>query len=88
MLVAGTTPNAARVAGLGGSSPRIRVRVRDMDDSVQVQCPYCFELVELYIDPQQRGEMVQDCDVCCHPWRVMVRRRRDGSPAVTVDRAQ
>lgn len=59
-----------------------------MDDTVQVQCPYCFELVELYIDPQQRGEMVQDCDVCCHPWRVMVRRRGDGSPAVTVDRAQ
>ena len=48
-----------------------------MDDTVQVQCPYCFELVDLYIDPQQRGEMVQDCDVCCHPWRVLVSRRRD-----------
>ncbi len=33
-----------------------------MDDTVQVQCPYCGELVELYVDPQQRGEMVQDCD--------------------------
>jgi hypothetical protein len=58
-----------------------------MDDTVQVQCPYCFELVELYIDPVQRGEMVQDCDVCCRPWRVLVSRRRDGSPAVVVDRA-
>ena len=48
-----------------------------MDDTVRVQCPYCFELVDLYIDPQQRGEMVQDCDVCCHPWRVLVSRRRD-----------
>ncbi len=59
-----------------------------MDDSVQVQCPYCFEWVELYVDPEQRGEMVQDCDVCCRPWRVHVARRSDGSPAVTVDRAQ
>lgn len=59
-----------------------------MDDAVQVQCPYCFEWVEVVIDPAVRGEMVQDCEVCCRPWRVVVRRRRDGSPAVTVDRAQ
>ena len=62
--------------------------VETMDDSVQVQCPYCFEFVELYVDPEQRGEMIQDCDVCCRPWRVLVRRRGDGSPAVIVDRAQ
>ena len=59
-----------------------------MDDTVQVQCPYCFQFVELFIDPGMRGEMVQDCDVCCRPWRVIVQRRRDGSPAVVVDRAQ
>jgi hypothetical protein len=35
-----------------------------------------------------RGELVQDCEVCCRPWRMLVRRRRDGSPVVTVERAQ
>lgn len=59
-----------------------------MDDSVQVQCPYCFQFVEIYVDPAVRGEMVQDCEVCCNPWQVMVRRRRDGSPVVSVERAQ
>ena len=79
---------AARARGRPTPSPRRDAILRRMDDTVQVQCPYCFELVDLYIDPQQRGEMVQDCDVCCHPWRVLVRRRRDGSPVVTLDRAQ
>ena len=22
-----------------------------MDDSLQVQCPYCFQFVEIYVDP-------------------------------------
>lgn len=55
---------------------------------MQVQCPYCFQWVELYVEPDLRGEMVQDCDVCCRPWRVRVQRRRDGAPVVSVDRAQ
>lgn len=57
-------------------------------DQVQVQCPYCFQWIELVLDPEQRGEMIEDCEVCCRPWRVLVRRRRDGSPAVVVERAQ
>lgn len=59
-----------------------------MDDRVQVQCPYCFQIVEVYVDPAARGEMVEDCEVCCRPWRMVVRRGRDGAPRVQVDRAQ
>lgn len=59
-----------------------------MDDVAHVQCPYCFEWVEIVVDPDTRGELVQDCEVCCRPWRMLVRRRRDGSPVVTVERAQ
>lgn len=59
-----------------------------MQDVVQVCCPYCFEQVELYIDPETRGSMVQDCDVCCRPWQVTVQRDEDGEPLVTIDRAQ
>jgi hypothetical protein len=59
-----------------------------MDDSARVQCPYCFEWVEVYVDPDSRGEMVQDCDVCCRPWHVHVDRDDDGTPVVFLSRAQ
>jgi hypothetical protein len=44
--------------------------------------------VELYVDPDTEGELVQDCDVCCRPWRVLVERDVTGAPRVWVDRAQ
>ena len=46
----------------------------DTSDVVRVQCPYCFETVEVYVDPDTAGEMVQDCEVCCNPWRLVVSR--------------
>jgi hypothetical protein len=55
---------------------------------VTVTCPYCFEAVEMELDPQTEGELVHDCAVCCNPWRVRVRRRRSGRPIVDVERAQ
>ncbi|MCA9717726.1 MAG: CPXCG motif-containing cysteine-rich protein [Myxococcales bacterium] len=58
-----------------------------MDDEVEVCCPYCCEWISLYVDPHTRGELIQDCDVCCRPWRVFVARDEDGQLAVTVDRA-
>ena len=41
-------------------------------DSFPVTCPYCGELVEIYVEPDVRGSFVQDCEVCCNPWRVSV----------------
>ncbi|EDM81828.1 hypothetical protein PPSIR1_05158 [Plesiocystis pacifica SIR-1] len=58
-----------------------------MDDEVQVQCPYCFQWQLLVVDPQTRGVMIQDCDVCCRPWRVYVERDADGRPRVSVERS-
>ena len=45
-----------------------------MDDRFTVTCPYCGEDVEIYVEPELRGTFVQDCEVCCNPWRVRVRR--------------
>lgn len=59
-----------------------------MDDATQVQCPYCLQLVELWVDPETRGQYVEDCEVCCRPWRVDVTRDDDGTLHVTVTRAQ
>lgn len=59
-----------------------------MDDTTQVACPYCFETVDVYIDPESEGELIRDCDVCCHPWMLHVGRAADGSLVVRVARAQ
>lgn len=56
-------------------------------ECVEVVCPYCFERVELWLEEDVLGEMVQDCDVCCRPWRVVVQRVGDRLEC-QVDRAQ
>lgn len=43
-----------------------------MADEFLVTCPYCGEQVEIYVEPDVRGSFVQDCEVCCNPWRVRV----------------
>ena len=52
-------------------SSRLAILVR-MDDHSFVTCPFCGEEVEIYIEPDVRGTFVQDCEVCCNPWRVRV----------------
>jgi len=37
-----------------------------------VVCPYCGEAIQIYVEPDVRGVFVQDCEVCCNPWRVRV----------------
>lgn len=54
-------------------------------DWVEVVCPYCGEAVEIRLDPETRGEMVQDCEVCCQPWQLRVERDREGRAHVTAD---
>jgi hypothetical protein len=55
-------------------------------DSFPVTCPYCGELVELYVEPDVRGSFVQDCEVCCNPWRVRV-SRADGERTIDIAKA-
>ena len=45
-----------------------------MEDTVRVRCPYCREWVDLYVDPDTRGMLVEDCAVCCRPWAVTIER--------------
>jgi hypothetical protein len=48
-----------------------------MGDLFVVTCPYCGEDVEIYVEPDVTGSFIQDCDVCCNPWRVRVAGRED-----------
>ena len=43
-----------------------------MDTQFLVICPYCGEQVEIYLEQDLRGTVVQDCEVCCNPWQLRV----------------
>ncbi len=51
-----------------------------------VQCPYCGESVELALDPGSgpSQDYVEDCAVCCRPWRVSVHYGSAGEADVSV----
>ena len=57
-----------------------------VDDQFSVCCPYCGEEVEIYLEPDVSGTFVQDCEVCCNPWRVQVIREGD-ERSVSISRA-
>jgi len=46
-----------------------------MPDEFFVTCPFCGEELEIYVEPDVSGSFVQDCEVCCNPWRVQVSGR-------------
>ena len=54
------------------------------EDAVTVWCPYCGEPSEVAVDPGGGAQQsyVEDCPVCCRPWRVTVSYRPDGSADV------
>ncbi len=56
------------------------------DTGAFVVCPYCGESNEIGLDPGSGAhqEYVEDCQVCCRPWRVSVRYGPDGVAGVTI----
>jgi hypothetical protein len=56
------------------------------ETSATVRCPYCNEAVEIALDPAGGAEQeyVEDCQVCCQPWRVGVRWDGEGRAVATV----
>ena len=58
-----------------------------MSDPHEVQCPYCWELIELEVDSSAGSQVyTEDCAVCCHPMRVAVSEGEDGGLRVEVAR--
>lgn len=45
-----------------------------MQDTVDVICPYCGQINELFIDYSggTHQTYLEDCQVCCQPWEVHV----------------
>ena len=52
-----------------------------------VVCPHCGETNEVALDPDSGDvqEYVEDCQVCCKPWRLQVAYGPDGTAEITAD---
>ena len=56
-----------------------------MDASVI--CPFCGEPTEVSVDDEAgKQTFIQDCDVCCNPIQLEIRRDEWGDPEVRVER--
>src|SRR5215213_8100746 len=58
-----------------------------VETEATVLCPYCGEINEIGLDPGsgRHQEYVEDCQVCCRPWRVTVTYLPDGAADVLVE---
>jgi len=52
-------------------------------ESVLIQCPYCWETLDVSVDPSVlEQEYVEDCQVCCRPILIHVTFDDDLTPHV------
>ncbi len=60
-----------------------------LDTSASVQCPYCGETCEIELDAGGGSvqQYVEDCQVCCQPWDVVVTYHATGQADVYVERS-
>jgi hypothetical protein len=57
------------------------------DLEADVRCPHCGETCSIALDPGggEEQEYVEDCPVCCRPWRVRVSYGGNGRAEVWVE---
>jgi len=56
------------------------------DTEADVTCPHCGESMSLALDPAggRAQEYVEDCQVCCRPWRVRLWYDATGAAEVQI----
>lgn len=59
----------------------------DLGGDTEVTCPYCGESVPISIDRAggEVQEYVEDCSICCRPWKVHVTLTRGGGADVHLE---
>ncbi len=59
----------------------------DLLETIIIQCPYCFEQVEILVDCSvMKQEYVEDCQVCCRPIMIFVSIDNTNKPQIEVSR--
>ncbi len=57
------------------------------DDVINWICQYCGEENELWVDLTVEGkqDLIEECDVCCRPNRVIITHNKEDKEQVIVD---
>ncbi len=56
-------------------------------EPLDVQCPYCGEIIQIEIDPSvEEQDYIEDCSVCCRPIQFNIGPGVDG-PEVSASRS-
>ena len=61
-----------------------------MDELIEatVTCPYCWETLEVLLEPLDEAQSyIEDCQVCCHPILMQVEVGADGRLSVGARRS-
>lgn len=49
----------------------------------KIECPYCWETIEVVVDPSEsHQEYVEDCFVCCQPIHLIVAFDDEGEVSI------
>jgi hypothetical protein len=43
-----------------------------VEEGLVIACPYCGETLELYLESDVKGTLIQDCEVCCNPYSLRI----------------
>lgn len=55
-----------------------------MLDTQFIQCPYCWEDIEIVVDPSEPDQQyVEDCFVCCRPIHLHIQIDYEGDISIT-----
>ncbi|HEV8130872.1 MAG TPA: CPXCG motif-containing cysteine-rich protein [Acidobacteriota bacterium] len=56
-----------------------------MQQTAEIECPYCGESLEIVIDPSVASQTyIEDCQICCKPIQIRV-RFEEGEPQVDAE---
>jgi len=75
---------------LGPGDPDAPPRSVVFETEAEVSCPYCGERVVVGLDPGggTTQDYIEDCQVCCRPWRVRLSYDETGAAQISIEEAQ
>ena len=54
----------------------------------QLTCPYCWEVYSLVMESEaDTVELIEDCQICCHPIQLRMETAKDGQVILHAERA-
>ena len=54
----------------------------------RITCPWCWEVFSTWLEAEAEvTELIEDCQVCCHPMQIRLHADMEGKAEISSDRA-